>query len=101
MRLLKYLLLVMCLLIIFAGCGEKKYTLVDKSKDIENFICLEALEEFYKDDNYVYSYPCIMSEYVVVRYEDGTEITVKDALAKGKINISDLDKYNIQYYKYQ
>ena len=78
---------------------EQEYTIVDKTESMDDFVCLEALQQFYEDDNYRYSYSCIKSDYVVVKYKDGTEITVKDALASKKITISDLDKFNIKYYK--
>jgi len=59
----------------------------------------DALEKFYSDDTYLYSFPSIRSSVVIVYYKDGTEQTVKDALAEGKIKISDLDWFGIQYYK--
>ena len=58
-----------------------------------------ALEGFYSDDTYSYSFPSIRSNVVIVYYKDGTEQTVKDALAEGKIKISDLDWFGIKYYK--
>ncbi|MBR4293208.1 MAG: hypothetical protein IKT54_06310 [Clostridia bacterium] len=59
----------------------------------------DALEGFFSDSRYAYSFPSIKSKYVTVYYKDGTEQTVKDALAEGKIKISDLDWFGIQYYK--
>ena len=59
----------------------------------------DALEGFYSDETYVYSFPSIRSSVVIVYYKDGTEQTVKDALAEGKIKISDLDWFGIQYCK--
>ena len=59
----------------------------------------QALEDFYSDDTYTYSFPTIRSDVVIVYYNDGTEQTVKDALAEGKIKISDLDRYGIKYNK--
>ena len=59
----------------------------------------DALEIFYSDGTYSYSFPSIRSSVVIVYYKDGTEQTVKDALAEGKIIISDLDRFGIQYYK--
>ena len=60
---------------------------------------LDALECFYSDGTYSYSFPSIRSSVVIVYYKDGTEQTVKDALAERKIKISDLDCFGIQYYK--
>ncbi len=69
-------------------------------KTVNSDICTsDALQGFYEDDRYYYSYSSIRSEYVVVEYSDGSEETVMDALAKGIITIADLDAYNIGYYK--
>ncbi len=59
----------------------------------------DALEFFYRDDTYNYSFSSIKSHYIIVRYKDGTEQNVKDALEAGKIKISDLDWFGIKYYK--
>ncbi len=77
----------------------KVIELVDKTKEIEDFICAEALESFYEDDQYTYFWSCIKNEYMIVRYESGFEETISDALKNKTITISDLDRYNISYYK--
>lgn len=87
------------------ACTEIKFQIgkvieiVDTTKDIENFSCAEALEQFYEDENYRYFYSCIKSKYIIVKYENGYEETVANALKYGTINIEDLDTYNIKYYK--
>ena len=58
-----------------------------------------ALECFFSDGSYSYYFPSIKSQYITVYYKDGTEQNVKDALAEGKIKISYLDCFGIQYYK--
>ena len=77
-------------------------------KHIENIVDLTesgefstaaALEPFYRDNAYCYSFPSIKSQYVIVGYKDGSEQPVKDALAEGRIRITDLDWFGIQYYK--
>jgi len=75
--------------------------IVDTTKEIKNFACAEALEQFYEDENYDYYYDCIKSKYIIVKYENGYEETVTNALKYGTITISDLDKYNISYIKYE
>lgn len=77
----------------------KVINIVDTSKDITDFICAEALEQFYEDENYKYYYSCIKSKYIIVKYESGYEETVIDALKYGTISINDLDSYNIEYIK--
>ena len=79
----------------------KVIDIIDKTKTIKDFACAEALEGFYEDETYEYYYSCIKSKYIVVKYENGYEETVKDALKYGTIKISDLDKYNISYIKYE
>ena len=58
-----------------------------------------ALEKFYEDDENEYFYGSIKSEYVIVKYTDGTQETVGTALKKGTITLADLDRYNIHYIK--
>lgn len=59
----------------------------------------KALQPFCIDENYIYSFPSIRSDYVIVKFSNGNEMTVKNALEKGLISIADLDRWNIQYYK--
>lgn len=77
------------------------YKLVDKTKEIEDFACAEALEEFYEDDNYTYYWSCIKNKYMIIKYNDGTEETISQALQKGHIDIQILDKFDISYNKYE
>lgn len=73
--------------------------IVDKTKNMKDFNCAEALENFYSDDKYNYYFPCIKGEYVVVIYNDDYEEKVSDSLKNGTITIKDLDKYKIKYTK--
>lgn len=73
--------------------------IVDTTKDNKDFVCAEALEEFYSDDNYAYYWDCIKDKYMLVRYESGFEETISNALKNGTITISDLDRYGIDYIK--
>ncbi|MBE6542434.1 MAG: hypothetical protein E7672_08315 [Ruminococcaceae bacterium] len=59
----------------------------------------DALEGFFRDDRYTYWFSSIKSEYVTVYYKDGSEQNVKVALEDGKIKISDLDWFGVQYHK--
>lgn len=78
--------------------GEVK-EIVDTTKDIKDFACNEALEEFYVDENYMYYWNCIKNEYMIVKYENGFEETISNALKYRTITISDLDKFGIGYIK--
>ncbi len=59
----------------------------------------EAIEPFCMDENYIYSFPSIRSEYVIVEFNDGSEMNVITALEKGFITIADLDRWGIKYDK--
>ena len=78
---------------------DSNITIIDKSKEIEDLVFAQAEELFYEDENYGYFFGCIKSDYVVVKYSDGKEETVKEALKNKRINIGDLDKFNIHYIK--
>ena len=78
---------------------DTNITIVDKSKDIKKFSADTALDPFYEDEKYIYSFPCIISDYIVVKYSDGTEETVKEALKNNRIEIGYLDKFDIHYIK--
>lgn len=73
--------------------------IVDKTKDIKDFTCAEALENFYTDSKYSYYFSCLKGEHVVVVYKDDYEEPVSIALKNGNITIKDLDKYKIKYTK--
>lgn len=73
--------------------------IVDNTKEIMDFVCAEALEEFYSDDNYAYYWSCIKDKYMIVKYESGFEETISSALKNSIIDISDLDRYGIDYIK--
>ena len=80
--------------------NEKEFVIVDSSKNNENFACDSALEEIYKDDEYIYYLPCQKSQYIKViyapnEYQEG----LKSSLEDGTIKISDLDEFNIEYIK--
>ncbi len=87
------------------ACSESRINLgkvieiEDITKTMINFSCAEVLEEFYQDENYTYYYNCAKSKYVIVRYENGYEETVKNALNYQTITIDDLDLYHIDYIK--
>lgn len=71
----------------------------DKTKEIEDFACAEALEQFYEDETHTYYWNCIKNDYMVVQYDSGNEEPISEALKCATITISDLDKFNIEYIK--
>ncbi|MBE6572168.1 MAG: hypothetical protein E7656_07975 [Ruminococcaceae bacterium] len=82
------------------GITSDEATLVsitDKSKDTPDLAFAEALEQIFEDDENVYYLPCIMSEYIVAEYSDGTKESIKSALSSEKAKISDLDRFGVFY----
>ena len=80
---------------------EKKIKEIkDTTLDMENFSCAEALEEFYKDEKYIYYLGCIKSKYIIVIYNNGVTEDIKTAFKNGNVTINDLERYNIDFIKY-
>ena len=78
----------------------KVIEIVDTTKNEINFACAEALESFYEDEYFTYYWNCMKNKYMIVKYESGYEETVSNSLKYRFITIDDLDKYNIEYIKY-
>lgn len=79
--------------------NELSFIIVDKVND-GNLPCDEALEKFYTDDNYTYYWNCIKNEHVIVKYNDGSNELVSDALVNKHITIDDLKNFEIDYILY-
>lgn len=75
------------------------YILVDQTKNQKDFVCAEALESFYEDENYTYYWSCIKNNYMIVKYTDGSQELISEALRQKHIDIQVLDKFNISYIK--
>ncbi len=58
----------------------------------------DALEGFWEDDEYTYTFESIKSHYVRVVYTDLTWKGIKDALADGDVTIDDLTYYGIEFW---
>lgn len=76
----------------------QRFEIIDKAEK-ENLPVDAMLEKFYSDENYDYYFDGIKSQYVLVKFADGTEKTIKDALKDGNIAIADLDSFGIRYTK--
>lgn len=73
-------------------------TIIDRVER-DNLATGELLEGFFSDEEYSYYFPSIRSRFVTVYYKDGTEELISVALKHGNIKITDLDFFNIGYYK--
>ena len=79
---------------------ETTFEIIDESKNIKDFTCAEALEEIYRDDEYIYFLSCMKSEYIKVNYSSNHfSENIITALKEGKVKISDLDIFKIDYIK--
>ena len=59
----------------------------------------KSLRKIHEDDSNEYYFNCIKNDYVIVIYKNGIEETIKDAIKNKRIDISDLDEYEIKYIK--
>ncbi len=78
------------------GTEYNHFTIVDRTQNEQLGVGM-AFEEFYSDSKYSYSFSCVKSQYVEVRYNDGTVENIKDALKSKHIVIGDLDRFGISY----
>ncbi len=78
---------------------ENVQSIVDESENNPDATFDTALEEIYRDDEYVYYFNVIKSQYVIVTYTDGSIETVDVALKSEKITLTDLDRFGIKYQK--
>lgn len=75
----------------------------NKKKEVVDITVTKVLESdfeerFYEDDVYIYSFGNPQSDYTIVKYSDGSEQRLVDALREGNIKISDLDTFGIKYW---
>jgi beta-lactamase regulating signal transducer with metallopeptidase domain len=59
----------------------------------------QALELIFEDDYYEYYLSSIRSDRIMLTFESGERVSLKDALAQGKINMEDLMLNGLQFYK--
>lgn len=79
---------------------ETTFEIINESKNIKDFTCAEALEEIYRDDEYIYFLSCMKSEYIKVNYSPNHfSENITTALKEGRVKISDLDRFKIDYIK--
>lgn len=54
------------------------------------YSCAKTPEKFYEDDKYTYSFPCVKSNSVYVKFSNGNKMLVVDALESDKVTIDEL-----------
>ena len=72
--------------------------IVDRT-ETEALLTADALEGFWRDEEYTYAFASIKSHYIIVHYSDGTQLPIREAMARGDVTIGDLDRFGIGYYK--
>lgn len=63
------------------------------------YMCNNSVEEFYQDDKYIYSFPCVKSNSVYVKFKNGNKMLVIDALTEKKVTIDQLIDAGLKIYK--
>lgn len=72
-----------------------KNVIISKNKDKIQIIdatytCVQTEEKFYEDDKYIYYFPCMKSDSIFVKFENGNKMLVTSALESDKISIEEL-----------
>lgn len=78
-----------------SSLSNTNFIIIDETK-----VCAEALELFYTDDYYNYYFPCIQSEYIYIKYDNGYKALVKEALMNNLVTIQQLEDKGLKIYKY-
>lgn len=58
----------------------------------------DVIEIFFEDENGQYCFGNPISQYITVRYADGSEEDIKTALENGRAVMDDLDQFGIRYW---
>ena len=75
--------------------GKSIVSITDETGDRE---LNDAEEVFFEDETNRYIFGNPISQYIIVRYADGTEEDIKTALERGHAVIGDLDRFGIHYW---
>lgn len=92
----KYIIIVLILAIIMGILGfillfnnkkisEESIVIIDAT-----YSCASVKEDFYEDDKYIYSFPCIQSDSIFVKFSNGNKMLVVKALEEEKVTIDEL-----------
>lgn len=110
---MKKILIFALLLLLLTSCKQEEVITcyADEEKDVTEVVDIvdatksgeiataTALEPFYSDGEYTYSFSSIKSQHITVYYSNGESENIVDALDSGRIDISELDRFNINYIK--
>jgi hypothetical protein len=65
--------------------NKSNLTIIDAT-----YTCAKTEEKFYEDDKYIYYYPCVKSNSMYVKFENGNKMLISDALESKKVTINEL-----------
>ena len=65
--------------------NKSNLTIIDAT-----YSCAKTEEQFYEDDKYIYYYPCIKSDSMFVKFENGNKMLNSNALESNKVTIDEL-----------
>ena len=63
------------------------------------YACAQITEKFYEDDEYIYSFPCVQSTSIYVKFENGNKMLVTEALESKKTTINELIDAGLEVIK--
>ena len=73
-------------------------SIVSITDETGNRMVSDVEEVFFEDESNRYSFGNPISQYIIVRYADGSEEDIKTALESGRAAIGDLDRFGIHYW---
>jgi len=74
---------------------DKTFEIIDTTE-----ICAEALEGIYKDSTGEYFLPCIKSQNISIKFNDGTTYSLKYVLDNNILTIQELIDGGLEVYRY-
>ena len=91
------------IILIIAIILLNKNYLIKNNPNIEiidaTYTCAQSLEKFYEDDKYTYSFPCVKSSSMYVKFENGNKMLIIDALESKKVTIDELLDAGLKVHK--
>ena len=74
--------------------GKSNLQIIDAT-----YSCANSPETFYEDDKYIYSFPCVKSSSIYVKFENGNKMLIIDALEAEKVTIDELIDAGLEVYE--
>ena len=65
--------------------NKSKLTIIDAT-----YTCAQTEEKFYEDNKYTYYFPCVKSNSMYVKFENGNKMLITSALESEKVTIDEL-----------